>query len=88
MSEKKKEKKIFLVCFCVFLFQVFDDQTMKYMTNMKFGEVCHVISRPGGSRREGKQWNTRMRSAWRKRFESTWARTKALGEKAKKKAVR
>ena len=38
--------------------------------------------------RESKRRNTRSRRAWRKRFESTWARTKALVEKAKKKAVR
>ena len=58
VGKKKKPRKRFL---CVFLFQVFDDQTMKCMTNIKFGDVCHVISRPGGSWREGNQEETRSR---------------------------
>ena len=53
---KKKEKKIFLVCFvlCGYCFRFLEDQTMKCMSNIKFGDVCHVISRPGGSFEGGK----------------------------------
>ena len=41
------------MCFCVFIFQVFGDQTMKFVANNKYGVVCFDISRPEGPRREG-----------------------------------
>ena len=70
-KKKEKEKKRFLVCFLCVLFQVVDEQTMKHMTNMKFGDVCHVISRPEGFRgREIKEEYTKRSARW-KRFDQT-----------------
>ena len=43
---------------------------MKCMTNIKFGDVCHVISRPGGSLREGNQGGNTKKKCPEEAFES------------------
>ena len=39
--------------FCVFIFQVFEEQTMSSVQTTSLGVVCFDTSRPEGSRREG-----------------------------------
>ena len=55
------------------------------MSNIKFGDVCHVISRPGGSLREGNQRRKHEVECPGEDFDSKWGRNKAAVENQEEK---